>query len=139
MKRFAASTTRDFESGIVPTTVGIESKELEKEAMLELKPLPPHLKYAYLEALQEKHPFGNTFFRLYLDPRTSELSGTHGTLLPSSSAGHQLMRRLTTRNPTLLGTSPNMVFPLVYSLYTCPHGLNRVQSGRGCIYKGHKG
>ncbi|MED6225487.1 hypothetical protein PIB30_094194, partial [Stylosanthes scabra] len=28
------------------------------------------------------------------------------------NVGHELMRRLTTRNPTLLGTSPNMIFHL---------------------------
>ncbi|MED6174162.1 hypothetical protein PIB30_066353, partial [Stylosanthes scabra] len=48
---------------------------------------------------------------------TSELSGTHATLLTSSSAGHELMRRLTTHSPTLLGTSPNMVFYLHQSVY----------------------
>ncbi|MED6108171.1 hypothetical protein PIB30_020944 [Stylosanthes scabra] len=38
--------------------------------------------------------------------------GVNSATRPLDSSGHELMRRLTTRNPTLLGTSPHMVFHL---------------------------
>ncbi|MED6128632.1 hypothetical protein PIB30_099780, partial [Stylosanthes scabra] len=43
------STTQDFGDSNVPRTVEEEDKEPEKEVKADLKPLPLHLKYAYLE------------------------------------------------------------------------------------------
>ncbi|MED6212522.1 hypothetical protein PIB30_084212 [Stylosanthes scabra] len=49
--------------------------------------------------------------------------------MPDPSAGHELMRRLSIRNPTLLGTSPNMVSTLctVCEVPSCEkQGLDRI-------------
>ncbi|MED6151120.1 hypothetical protein PIB30_079275 [Stylosanthes scabra] len=48
------------------------------------------------------------------------------------------MRRLTTRNPTLLGTSPNIIFHLHQSVYVFARMTPRQSIGQRIYIKGHE-